>query len=183
MIEIGAIRIKMFDGMVRDLTEVRYVPQMEKNIMSVGAVESKKLKMTLENGVLKVMKGSMVVMKGLRDKNLYYLKGSTVTSALVAAVDFDEDATRLWHMRLDHTGEKSMQALAKQSLLKGAKTCKLEFCEYCVFSKKTKRKFGTVIHHTNGILDYMHTDVWGPSKNTSLGEKHYFVSFVDDYSR
>jgi len=86
-------------------------------------------------------------------------------------------------MRLDHAGNKSMQALTKQGLLKDAKTCKLEFCEYCVLGKKTKVKFGTAIHHTKGILDYMHTDAWGPSKNASLGGKHYFVSFVDDYSR
>ena len=78
-------------------------------------------------------------------------------------------------MRLDHagekasTGEKSMQALVKQDLLKGAKTCKLEFFEHCVLGKKTKVKFDTAIHRTKGILDYVHTDVWGPSKNASLG--------------
>jgi len=44
-------------------------------------------------------------------------------------------------------------------------------------------KFGTAIHLTRGILDYVHIDVWGPSKNASLGGKYYFVSFVDDYSR
>lgn len=41
----------------------------------------------------------------------------------------DADTTRLWHMRLGHAGEKAMQGLVKQGLLKGAKTCKLEFCE------------------------------------------------------
>jgi len=74
---------------------------------------------TLENVVLKVIKGSMVMMKGHRDKNLYYLMGSTVTCGLATAVGSDEDATRLWHMRLGHAGENSMQALAKQGLLKG----------------------------------------------------------------
>jgi len=103
---IGTVCIKMSDGMVRDLTEVRYIPQMKKNIISIGAMESKGLKVTLENGVFKVTKESMVVMKGLRDMNLYYLKDSTVTGSLAAVVDFDEDAIRLWHMRLDHAGEK-----------------------------------------------------------------------------
>ena len=35
MVGIGTVQIKMFDGVVRDLTDVRYVPQM-KNIISVG---------------------------------------------------------------------------------------------------------------------------------------------------
>ena len=58
-------------------------------------------------------------------------------------------------MRLGHTGEKSLQALAKQGLLKGARTCKLKFCEHCVIGKKTKVKFGTMTHCTKGILDYV----------------------------
>jgi len=45
-----------------------------------------------------------------------------------------------------------MQALKKQGLLKGAKTCKLEFCKHCVLSKKTKVKFGTTICRTKEFL-------------------------------
>jgi len=48
---------------------------------------------TLKNGILKVTKGSLVLMKGIKDKNLYYLKGSTVISSLVASVVSDVDAT------------------------------------------------------------------------------------------
>ena len=97
---IGTIRIKMFDSVIRDLTEVRYVSQMKKSIISVGAVESKGLKGTLENGILKVTKGTMVVMKGIRNMNLYYLKSSTVTGILTIVVNSDEDATKLWHRDL-----------------------------------------------------------------------------------
>ena len=79
-------------------------------------------------------------------------------------------------------GKKALQGHVKQGLLKGAKTCKIDFCELCVFGKQTRVKFGIVIHQTKGTLDYVHTDVRGPSKVASLGGKHYFVSFVDDYS-
>ena len=44
-------------------------------------------------------------------------------------------------------------------------------------------KFGTVTHCTKGILEYVHTNVWGPIKTTSIGDNHYFVSFINDYSR
>jgi len=86
-------------------------------------------------------------------------------------------------MRLEHTGEKSLQALAKLGLLKGARTCKLEFWEHCVIGKKTKVKFCTTTHSTKGILDYVHTDVWRPIKTVSIGGNHYFVTFIDDYSK
>jgi len=41
----------------------------------------------------------------------------------------DDDCTRLWHLRLKHTSEKSLQALANQGLLQDVKTCKLKFIE------------------------------------------------------
>jgi len=86
---------------------------MKKNIISVGVVESKGLKETLENGILKITKKSMIVMKGTRDRNLYYFKGSTVTSVMTTSVDSDDGGTKLWHIRLGHAGENSMQTLAK----------------------------------------------------------------------
>ena len=50
---------------------------------------------------------------GRRRNNLYYLKGSTVTGQVATSTDTDDDSTRLWHMRLGHTGEKFLQALTK----------------------------------------------------------------------
>ena len=63
---IGTIRIKVLDGMVRDLTYVRYVTQI-KSIILVRAVESKRLIVTKENGTLKSTKGSFVLMKSVRE--------------------------------------------------------------------------------------------------------------------
>ena len=65
----------------------------------------------------------MIVIKGVKDWNLYYLKGSIVTSTLAALVDSDDDATKLWHMRLGYPSEKFIHTLTKQGLLKGVKTC------------------------------------------------------------
>ena len=81
---------------------------------------------------------------------------------MAIAVDLDKDDTKLWHMRFGHAGEKSIQVLVKQALLKGVNTCKLKFCEHCVLDKKTNVKFDTAIHRTKSVLDYVHMDVWGP---------------------
>ncbi|GMP75251.1 hypothetical protein CsSME_00032410 [Camellia sinensis var. sinensis] len=174
---IGTIKLKIHDGTIRILEDVRYVPDLTKNLISVGVLDSKGYRVTMEGGVLKVVRGALVAMKGTRQGNLYFLDGSTVTGRVAVSTsssseDDASDTSKLWHMRLGHVG-----------LLKGAKTGKLEFCEHCVLGKQTRIKFGTAIHRTKGILDYVHTDVWGPSKIASLGGKHYFVSFIDDFSR
>jgi len=173
----------MFGGMIQELKKVRYVSQLKRNLISVGALKILGLKVSLRDDVLKMTKGSMVVLKGVCRNNLYYLKGSTVTGQVAASTDSVDDSTRLWHMRVGHTGEMSLQVLAKQGMLKGARTYKLEFCEHCVIEKKTKMKFDTVTHCTEGILDYIHTDIWGPIKTTSIRGNHYFMTFIDDYSR
>ena len=36
---MGTIRIKMDDVIVRELKEVRYVPQLKRNLISIGALE------------------------------------------------------------------------------------------------------------------------------------------------
>jgi len=69
----------------------------------------------------------MVVLKGIRRNNLYYLTGSTVTGQAAISTDSDDYSTRLWHMRLEHIGEKSLQVLAKQALLKCAKPANWDF--------------------------------------------------------
>ena len=115
---IGIVLIKMFDGMVRELKEVRYVPQLVRNLISVGAFEALGLEVSVRDGVLKMTRGSMVVLKGIRRNDIYYLKSSTVTGKVVTSINSNDDCIRLWHVKLGHTGEKSLQALAKYDLLK-----------------------------------------------------------------
>ena len=38
-------------------------------------------------------------------------------------------------------------------------------------------------HTTGGILDYVHSNVLGPTRELSLGGSQYFITFTDDFSR
>ena len=75
-------------------------------------------------------------------------------------------------MQLGHTSEKALQTWIRQGILKGAKTGKIKFYEHCVLGKQTRVKFGNTIHQIECILDYVHTDVWGPIRNSSLRDRH-----------
>ena len=114
--------------------------------------------------------------------NIYKLLGTTIVGG-VATVESESDNTVLWHMQLGHMGERGMMELHKRNLLNGIKTCKLDFYKYCVFGIQNKVQFKTTTHKTEGVLNYVHTDVWGPIKVASLGGSMYFVSFIDDYSQ
>ena len=181
---IGSVMIKHHDGVIRELQGVRYVPNLKKNLISLGTLESQGCKFYSENNILKVTRGALVMMKAPRKGLLYLLEGKTMETQLAMVAETDRiDSSSLWHMRLGHVGNKALQNLIKQGVLKGAKSGRIDFCEHCVLGKQTKVKFGTAIHQTKGILDYVHSDVWGPTKNESLGGKRWFVSFIDDFSR
>ena len=42
--------------------------------------------------------------------------------------------------------------------------------------------FNTSESISTDIFDLIHSDVWGPSSVSNIGESRYFVVFVDDYS-
>jgi len=73
--EIGTVRIKLFNGMIRELKNVRYFSQLKKNLIAVGALEAQSLKGTLGESVLKMTSGSLIVLKGIQHNNLHYFEG------------------------------------------------------------------------------------------------------------
>jgi len=180
---IGSVQFKMFDGCIRTLTGVRHVPELKKNLISLGELDTLGWRWSGGDGKIKVTHGAMTVIKGTKVGNLYWMQGNAVAGKGAANVARDEDSTALWHMRLGHMSEKGLCELHKQGLLKGVKSCKLDFCKYCVFGKQHRIRFKTAIHKTKEILEYVHSDVWGPAQVRSKGGAEYFVTFIDDFSR
>jgi len=84
-------------------------------------------------------------------------------------------------MQLGHMSEKGMTILSKKGCPGNAGMGKLDFCEHCVLRKQKKISFSTAKHRTQGILDYIHSDLWGPSRVPSFGVKCYMLTFVDDF--
>ena len=180
----GTVRIKMYDGIVRTLTDVRHVPDLKKNLISLGTLDSQGCKFSGEGGVLKISKGALVLMKACKSGSLYILQGSTITGAAAVSTSSDVDITKLWHMRLGHMGEKGLTLLSKRGLLCGQSTGKMDFCEHCIFGKQKRVSFSSpAVHKTKGTLDYIHSDLWGPSRVPSKGGARYMLTFIDDYSR
>lgn len=182
VVGMGTVQIKMFDGIVRTLTEVRHVPSMSRNLISLSTLDTKGYKYTAGDGVMKVTKGSLVVIKGdLKAENLYVLRGSSGSANAVVASD--SETTKIWHMRLGHMSAPGLAELSKRGLLDGCHADTLDFCEHCVFGKHKRVKFSSAVHNTENILDYVHADLWGPSRIPSHGGARYMLTIIDDNSR
>ncbi|OMO88295.1 hypothetical protein CCACVL1_08477 [Corchorus capsularis] len=76
---IGSVKLRLHDGSVKMLGNVRYVPKFTRNLISLGKLDSLGYGYSCRGGGLKIIKGSMIVMKGVKNsKNLYELIGSTI---------------------------------------------------------------------------------------------------------
>ncbi|GJX18686.1 zinc finger, CCHC-type containing protein [Tanacetum coccineum] len=87
----------------------------------------------------------------------------------------------IWHARLGHVHFKRMQDMSKDGLI-------LDFdmdnekCKTCLLNKITKKPFQNVKRKTE-VLEMIHSDLCDLHATPSLGNKKYFVTFIDDASR
>jgi hypothetical protein len=178
---MGKVKIKQSNGNQWLLKEVRHVPDLRKNIISTGKLESEGCISIFTDKVWKVTKGSLVIAKGEKVGTLYLCTGNTDSSISLASTGVD---TTLWHHRIGHMSEKGMQILHKINLFPNLKQIDLDFCEHCVYGKHKRVRFLRVGKEKKSErLDIVHTYVWGPTQVSSLGGSHYYVTFIDDATR
>ncbi|GKA20423.1 zinc finger, CCHC-type containing protein [Tanacetum coccineum] len=87
----------------------------------------------------------------------------------------------LWHARLGHVYIKRMQDMSKDGLIP-AFDMDTEKCKTCMLNKITKKPFQNVKCKTD-VLELIHSDLCGLHATPSLGNKKYFMTFIDDASR
>jgi len=75
--------------------EARYVSQLKMNLISVGALKALDPESSVRDGILKMTRGSMMILKGVQRNNLYYLNGSTTTRQVATSTNSDNDCIRL----------------------------------------------------------------------------------------
>jgi hypothetical protein len=62
-------------------------------------------------------------------------------------------------------------------------TLDFDFCEKCIYGKHNRVRFPSGATRAKGILEMIHSDVFGPVHVPSLRKSVYYVSFIDDISR
>ena len=70
---IRIIRIRMLDGVVHTLSDIKHVPNLKRNLISLSTLDAKGYKYTSEGGVLKMSKRALVEMKGHQKTAMLYV--------------------------------------------------------------------------------------------------------------
>ncbi|KAH9652997.1 hypothetical protein KPL70_027263 [Citrus sinensis] len=183
VIGIGVIKLKLHDNSILELKQVRHVPDLKRNLISLGMLDQIGCVVKVQQGIMSVVKGSLVLLRGIRKNGLYVLEGTTVTGMVSVSSSSNVDKTNLWHLRLGHMSLRGLKELSKQGMLGSNTIGEMVFCEDCVLGKSTRTSFKSSVHTTRSILDYIHSDLWGPAQVVSLRGARYFLSIIDDFSR
>ncbi|KAK3043026.1 hypothetical protein RJ639_002594 [Escallonia herrerae] len=178
----GKVEIKLSNGGTLVLKDVRHIPELQKNLISVSGLDREGYFVAFGEKQWKVTKGSMVVARGERVGTLYTLLGTH--NHYISLSFIENQRTTLWHHRLGHLSESCMKILHSKNALPGMKNIQLDFCEGYVYGKQKRVSFRRDGKEKKiERLKLVHTDVCGPTTVKSLGGNFYFVSFINDASR
>ena len=78
IIGCGRFKMKLNDGRIRALPGVLHTPNLERNLISFEKMNVASVKTPCGYGGYKMVRGSMVLMRGVRYGTLYKLLGSTI---------------------------------------------------------------------------------------------------------
>ena len=152
------MRLKMHDGTLKLLTDVRWVPDVKRNLVSLGTLELKGFSFSSKDGRMEVRKEGQIKMVAERRYSLYYLKANVLVGEanLVAAPGLN-----LWHLRLGHPAVGSIKELVKKGRIQCDDDQNMQPCENCLLGKAKKLPFPAGKHNSESPLDYAHPDLWG----------------------
>ncbi|GKC65788.1 retrovirus-related pol polyprotein from transposon TNT 1-94 [Tanacetum coccineum] len=114
---IGKVRVQLRDGSSFMLNNVRYIPELKRNLISLGTLEKEGYTVKLQSGKVTVINGSKVALFGIRrDNYVYSLDGHAVAGELNASVEEKDNLAQVWHKRLGHISEAGLQVLEKKGM-------------------------------------------------------------------
>lgn len=169
------------------LKKVLYVPKMKVNLISVSVIQENGFSVVFRNDKCEVIRNSdnACTLGVPRIGRNYKAEFFPVENAFSASEDKVLPRS-LWHNRLGHVSQKSIDLLSKGNCIKlsKAKGMIVTNCHTCLESKVPRRSFKTInIRDPTQKLELIHSDLCGPMQNNSLGKSKYFLIFVDDCTR
>ena len=112
--ETGSVKIATHDEMIRKLTNVRYVPELKCNLISLGELDRPGYVFKYENELLKVNKGSLIKLKGTLRNGLYVLE-DTAVSGSVAKTSEQQKQQTVDHVVIEVKIDSGVQLSGKSS--------------------------------------------------------------------
>jgi hypothetical protein len=175
---IENVPLLMQDGKMKYLSNVLHVPNITKNLVSVGQM--------IEQGLQVRFNPDGCYVEDFKDKCRLVAKGKIVGKMFTLDVSMPEVETimfaqgagimvdmDIWHKRIGHVNEQQLKFMQNSDIVTGLPKFKVDgmykICEACQFGKQTKNVFPHDKNVSKRALDVVHSDVWGANQNDVNG--------------
>ena len=179
------VDIKTRNGFVESISNMFYISNLKANLHSIGQLQEKGFVITFQNNECETYdsrRGSIAKMQ-MTTNSLYPLTLNIVARSLMVK---KEDTNSLCHFRYGHLHFKGLKTLSSKKMATGLLdiTPPTEICERCVVAKHKRNFFPfEKSRRARAILELIHSDICGPISPKSNGNKKYFMTLIDDFSR
>ncbi|MCO5608611.1 hypothetical protein L7F22_062824 [Adiantum nelumboides] len=116
------------------------------------------------------------------DVNMPAVKAAMFAQGAGVVADVD-----IWHKRIGHVNEQRLRTMQSKLIVAGLPKLRVDgmhkVCEACQFGKQSRNSFPQERNVCKRPLEVVHTDVWGPTKTTSIHGSRYYASFIDDHTK
>ncbi|GJV13853.1 zinc finger, CCHC-type containing protein [Tanacetum coccineum] len=177
----GCVDLRFSSGKIVSLLNVLHVPNIRKNLVSSSVLNNYGYKQVIESNKFVLSKHGVFIGFGYLSNHMFRLNivNDNIGSAFMSTSKLNDSI--LWHARLGHVHFKRMQDMSKDGLIP-AFDMDTEKCKTCMLTKITKKPFQNVKRETE-VLELIHSDLCDLHATPSLGNKKYFVTFIDDAFR
>ena len=142
---VGDILVQCFDGQKwvdKRLTDVRFVPALEANLLSFGAVTAKGMTVMLSSTGARIIHDGQVIVTGRQERGIFHMRMRTTAGKGMSASAGRKDL-EIWHQRLGHPPERKIRSMLKHGVVSGLDVdlpahC-LAFCQGCAFGRQTEK--------------------------------------------
>ena len=181
----GKVVLKMTSGKEMTLTNVLYVPEIRKNLVSGSLLNSHGFQLVFESDKFVLSKSGMYVGKGYMSGGMWKLNVMTIIKSEMnkaSSSTYILESSNLWHGRLGHVNYDTLRKLINLNHIPTFQIDAKHKCETCVEAKLTRSSFQSIERHTEP-LDLIHSDICGLKLVQTRGGNKYFITFVDDSTK
>ncbi|KAD4178897.1 hypothetical protein E3N88_27488 [Mikania micrantha] len=181
----GNVILKWTSGKELTLSNVLYVPEMHKSLVSGWLLNKNGFHLVFESDKFVLSKHGMFIGKGYAKNDMFKL------NVIAKVVNMNEnvptsayliESSNVWHGRLGHVNFNSMRRLIKLDCIPKFSMDSKYKCTICVEAKQIRSYFKSVERITEP-LDIIHTDVCDLKSIPTRGGNKYFITFIDDSTR
>jgi len=170
--------------------EVLHLPTLSESLLSVTKMGNIGLTTILtpkHADIIHTTSGKIVAQVS-QDKNLYRLKVEIIRSGhahITQSQITSKASLALWHWRLGHVSEDTVQRMARSNLTEGmvVDSGRMGDCSACQKGKQTQSPILCTTHdQSSEVLGRVFSDLCGPMETASIGGYQYFITFTNDHS-